>query len=207
MNDFPHRLMLLLSPLALSACNPSAPTTATSAEAAAAPTPPLAGARIGGPFTLTNQDGKRVSDTDFAGQYRIMYFGYTYCPDVCPVDVQHIGAAMKLLDKSDPALAARITPIFVSVDPARDTPPVLKQFVSAFHPRMVGLTGSPDEIAAVAGEFAIFYQPQAPDASGGYVVNHSRQAYLFGPNGQPIALLTQDDTPEKIAAEIKRWAR
>lgn len=184
--------------LALAACSPPAPVPAT---------PPLAGAKIGGPFTLTNQDGRRVSDRNFAGQYRIFYFGYTFCPDVCPVDVQHIGAALKLLDASDPALSARITPIFVSVDPQRDTPPVLRQFVRAFHPRMVGLTGSAAEISAVAKEFAIFYQKQPPTPEGGYTVDHSRQAYLFSPEGAPLALLPQEGEPQAIVAEIKRWAQ
>lgn len=192
------RLSVLAASLALAACSPPAATTAA---------PPLAGASIGGPFTLTNQDGARVSARDFAGQYRIYYFGYTYCPDVCPVDVQHIGAAMKLLDASDPSLAARITPIFVSVDPERDTPPVLKQFVRAFHPRMIGLTGTPAEIAAMAKKFAIFFEKQPPTAEGGYIVDHSRQAYLFSPNDKPLALLPQESEPAAIAAEIKRWAK
>ncbi|WP_375182575.1 SCO family protein, partial [Sphingomonas adhaesiva] len=107
--------------LALAAC---------SAQPAA--TPPLAGARIGGPFTLTDQNGRTVTDRDFAGKYRIMYFGYTYCPDVCPTDAAAIGKGVALLAKSDPDLAKRIVPIFVSVDPERDTPKVLKSFVSAF---------------------------------------------------------------------------
>lgn len=168
-------------------------------------TPPLAGARIGGPFTLTNQDGQRVTDQSFAGKYRIMYFGYTYCPDVCPVDVQNIALAMRALDKSDPALSARIVPIFVTVDPARDTPAVLKQFTTAFYPRFVGLTGTPDEIAKVKNSFAIFSQAQPPQPGGAYTVNHSRLAYLFGPDGEPLALLPQDKGANEIVSEIKRW--
>ena len=167
----------------------------------------MAGAAIGGPFTLTDQNGHRVSDRDFAGKYRIIYFGYTYCPDVCPVDVQNIAQGLKTLEKSDPALAANVVPIFISVDPARDTPPVLKQFVSAFHPRMVGLTGSPAEIAWVAKEFAIIYQPQPKNADDGYAVNHSRVAYLFGKKGEPLAILRQDGTPDQIAADIRQWAQ
>ena len=101
-------------------------------------TPPLQGAKIGGPFTLTNQDGGRTSNSQFDGQYRLVYFGFTYCPDVCPVDLQAIGQAMRQLEKSDPDVAERIQPLFISVDPERDTPPVLKQYVSAFHPRQIG---------------------------------------------------------------------
>lgn len=168
--------------------------------------PPLAGANIGGPFALIDQHGKTVRDSDFAGKYRIVYFGYSYCPDVCPVDVQNIALAMRALDKSDPALSARIVPIFVTVDPVRDTPPVLKQFASAFYPRLVALTGTPTQIDAVKKSFAIFSQAEPKRPDGGYIVNHSRLAYLFGLDGKPLALLPQDKSPEEIVAAIKRWA-
>lgn len=168
--------------------------------------PPLAGARIGGPFALIDQHGKTVRNSDFAGKYRIVYFGYSYCPDVCPIDVQNIALAMRALDKSDPGLSARIVPIFVTVDPARDTPPVLKQFASAFYPRLVALTGTPGQIDAVKKSFAIFSQAEPKRPDGGYIVNHSRLAYLFGPDGKPLALLPQEKSPDDIIAAIKRWA-
>ena len=168
---------------------------------------PLTGASIGGPFALTDQNGAAVSDRDFAGRYRIMYFGYTFCPDVCPTDVQAIGAAVKLVEHDDPDLGKRIVPVFVSVDPARDTPSVIKQFVGAFHPRMVGLTGSPDAIARTAKEYAVFYQKGDATPGGGYLVNHSRQTYLMDPQGKPLALLPQEQGPRAIADEIERWAR
>ena len=167
--------------------------------------PPLEGAKIGGAFALTDQNGRAFTDRDLAGRYRIIYFGYTYCPDVCPVDLQHIGAALALLDKSDPDLAKRIVPVFVTVDPARDTPPVLKQFVSAFHPRMIGLTGAQPAIDALAKEYAV-YHARGAGTPGGYLMDHSRQSYLMDPNGKPLALLPQEDAPDKIAAEIRRWA-
>ena len=174
--------------------------------AAPAARPPLAGATIGGPFSLIDQHGRTVTDRTFQGRYRIMYFGYTFCPDVCPTDVQAIGAAVKVLEGSDPALAARIVPIFVTVDPARDTPAVVGQFVSAFHPRMVGLTGSPAAIGATAKEFAIYFSKGPTAADGGYLVNHSRQAYLMDQNNKPLALLPVEQGPQAIADEIKRWA-
>lgn len=170
-----------------------------------AATPPLAGARIGGPFTLTDQDGRTVTDRDFAGRYRIVYFGYTFCPDVCPTDVQNIAAALKLLERDDPALAKRVVPIFITVDPARDTPPVLKRFVTAFHPRLVGLTGSTDAIATVAKEYGIYFQRGAGNADG-YLMDHSRQIYLFDPQGKPLALLPEGP-PAAIEKELQRWAR
>lgn len=169
------------------------------------PTPPLAGARIGGPFTLTDQDGRQVSDRQFAGRYRIVYFGYTFCPDVCPAALQNIGAGLRLLEASDPAVAAKVVPIFITVDPARDTPPVVKAFVRAFHPRMVGLTGSPEAIARTAKEFAIYYAKGEPSADGGYMVNHSSQAYLMDPAGKPLALLPEEGPPQVIADEIRKW--
>ncbi len=190
------RFAICLAPVALLACSPAKQPSR----------PPLEGARIGGPFTLVDQDGKPISDNAFAGKFRIMYFGYTFCPDICPVDVQNLTAGLKLLEKSDPSLASRIVPIFVTIDPARDTPPVLKQFVSAFHPRMVGLTGTPDAIAKVAKEFAIYYQ-RGEGGADGYLMNHSRQAYLMSPEGNPIALLPQEGPPQAIADELKRWAR
>ncbi len=183
--------------LALSACNSSQPPAK----------PPLEGARIGGAFTLTDQNGKTVTERAFAGKYRIMYFGYTFCPDVCPTDVQAIGAAVKKLETSDPVLAAKIVPVFVTVDPARDTPAVLKQFVSAFHPRMVGLTGTDAQIAKIKTEYAVYSSKGDASPGGGYLVNHSRQAYLMDPDGKPLALLPQEQGPDAVVTEIKRWVR
>ncbi|WP_097063361.1 SCO family protein [Sphingomonas guangdongensis] len=172
----------------------------------AAPTqPPLAGARIGGPFTLINQDGRPTSERDFAGRYRIMYFGYTFCPDVCPTDVQTIGAGLKALEQRDAAKAAKAVPIFVSIDPERDTPVVVKEFVANFHPRMVGLTGPLAAITQVAKKYGVYFAKQKPGASGSYLMDHSRQAYLMSPDGQPMALLPTEAGPEKVADELERW--
>lgn len=189
-------LLLLAMPPLLLGCGPTRET------------PPLADAKIGGPFTLTDQDGRKVSDSDFAGKYRLIYFGYTFCPDVCPVDVQNLMKGYKKIEASNPALAAKIQPIFITVDPARDTPPVLKQFVRAFHPKLIGLTGSEAEIAAVAKEFAIFYKKQqGTPGTPGYLVDHSRQAMLFDPKGKPLALVAQDKDADTVVADIERWAR
>jgi protein SCO1/2 len=191
------RAFLFAPAMALAACG----------QSASAPEAPLAGARIGGPFQLTNQEGKTVTDRDFSGRYRLMYFGYTFCPDVCPVDLQKLMAGYKQLEGTNPELAAKIAPIFVSVDPERDTPPVLKQYVTAFHPKLIGLTGTPDQIATVAHEYAVVYSNEKRKGASDYLVNHSRVAYLFGPRGDPIALIPQDGAPDQIAAELKRWVR
>ncbi len=167
--------------------------------------PPLEGAAIGGPFTLTDQNGQRVSDRDFAGKYRIVYFGFTYCPDVCPVDLQLIGQALRQFETSDPARAAKVQPIFISVDPERDTPAVLKDYVAAFHPRLIGLTGSPAEITAAAKAHGVYYAKQGADGAKDYLVDHSRVALLFAPDGKPIAILSHDKGADAIAAELDRW--
>tara|TARA_R110000824_G_scaffold4308_10_gene20744 strand:+ start:10389 stop:11021 length:633 start_codon:yes stop_codon:yes gene_type:complete len=186
----------------MTACN-----SASEESMAANAEPPLAGARIGGSFTLTNQDGGKTSEDQFKGQYRIIYFGYSYCPDVCPVDLANIMLGLKQAEKADPALTKKIQPIFISVDPERDTPAVLKQYVAAFHPRLIGLTGTPEEIADVAEKYLIIYDIRKDEASSEYLVDHSRQAYLFGPNGEPLALLPFDGTPQDVANEIARWVK
>jgi protein SCO1/2 len=189
--------LILWAVLPLTACSGPAPTARA----------PLDGAKIGGPFSLIDQNGRKVTDRDFAGKYRIMYFGYTFCPDVCPTDAQNIGAGLRALEASDPALAAKIVPIFVSVDPARDTPAVLKAFVGAFHPRMVGLTGSPEAIDAVAKEFAVYYEKKDAAPGGGYMVDHSRVAYLMDPQGKPLALLPEEKSGQAVADEARRWVK
>lgn len=189
--------VLALTVLAPTACSTPAP----------APRAPLDGARIGAPFVLTDQDGHRRSDRDFAGRYRIVYFGYTFCPDVCPVDVQTIAAGLRLFEAKDAARGRRVVPIFITVDPARDTPAVLKAYVAAFHPRMVGLTGDPAAIARLAKAYGVFFKAQPANAEGGYMVAHGRFAFLMDPAGKPVALLPQDKAPADVAAELDRWVR
>ncbi len=167
--------------------------------------PPLAGASIGGPFALVDQHRRAVTDRSFAGQYRIMYFGYTYCPDVCPNDMANVGAALRLVEKERPEVARRVVPIFVTVDPERDTPAVLGEFVSHFHPRMVGLTGSPAAVKRAADEYKVFFQ-RGPAAPGGYLVAHLRATYLMSPDNKPLALLPADANGRAVADEIERWA-
>ena len=191
------RMFPALAPalLALSACN-SAPAA-----------PPLAGARIGGPFTLTDQAGRQVRDTDFAGKYRIVYFGYTYCPDVCPTDMLKIGQAVKLLEKQAPAKAAKVVPIFITVDPERDTPKVVGEFVANFHPRAIGLTGSPAAIAAVEKQYAVYAKKEPPAPGGGYLVGHTQIAYLMDQDGKPITSLPLEKDAPAIVEQLDHWVR
>lgn len=170
-------------------------------------TPPLEGAAIGGPFTLTGEDGRPVSSAAFDGKYRLIYFGYTFCPDVCPNDVQKLMQGLQLFGRQDSGRAASVVPIFITLDPARDTPEVLREWTDAFDPRLVGLTGSDVDIEKVAKQFAVFFKRDAPDANGAYLVDHARMAVLFGPKGEPITLLSQDKDAETIAGELDRWVR
>ena len=169
--------------------------------------PPLEGATMGGAINLIGGDGQRVPDSRFAGQYRIVYFGFTFCPDVCPVDLALIGAGLRRFEAQDAARAARVTPIFISVDPARDTPDVVRAYAARFHPRIVALTGSEEEVAQVARRYAIYYQRQPVQPGGGYLVDHSRQIVLYGPEGQPIAILPHDQGIDAFVAELGRWVR
>jgi protein SCO1/2 len=190
----PAALALLL----LAACgNPGAATSPGE--------PPLAGASIGGPFTLTDTQGKTVNWSDFAGKYRVVYFGYTFCPDVCPLDVQRIMKGYELFKASEPEMAAQVQPIFITVDPQRDTGPVLAEFLSNFPPGMIGLTGTPEQIAATAKEFAVVYEKDRETDSDIYLVNHTNITYLMGREGEPIAMLPVDQGPKAVAAELARW--
>jgi protein SCO1/2 len=191
-----NKALVALLTLTLAACSP-----------AGADQPPLAGAALGGPFTLTDQNGARVSDRQFAGRYRLVYFGYSFCPDVCPVDLQKLMQGLRAFEAQDPARGAKVQPIFITVDPERDTPPVLKTYVVAFHPRLIGLTGTPAEVAAVAKEYGVYYRKADGGSAAGYLVDHARMATLYGPTGEPIALIPQDDTAEAIAAELGKWVR
>ena len=167
----------------------------------------LANSSVGGPFALIDQDGRRVRDTDFNGKYRLIYFGFANCPDVCPVDLQTLGAGLGQFEARDSARAAKVQPIFITVDPSRDTPELLKRYVANFHPRLIGLTGSEQEIEAAKREFAVYSNRDPASPGGGYNVNHSRILMLFGPQGEPITIVPHDHGAEGVAAELDRWVQ
>jgi protein SCO1/2 len=201
-------LFALSALLLLSACD-SGPAQLPLSEA------PLAGATIGGNFLLTDQDGQKRSFKEFDGKYRIVYFGYTYCPDICTPDMQNLMAGLKAFETKNPELAAKIQPIFITVDPARDTSAVLKQFVSAFHPRAIGLTGSDADIAEAAKKFAIYASRVDGSAPENYLISHSQTPYLMGPKGEPLAIMPADvpntdvneGAPDLVEAELAKWVR
>jgi protein SCO1 len=156
---------------------------------------------IGGPFTLENGEGKPVTDKDFRGKYMLVYFGYTFCPDVCPTTLNAVAEAM---DKLGPA-ASRIQPLFITVDPKRDTPAVVKQYAAAFGPTIQGLTGTPEEIAQVAKEYRVYYaEHRTGSGPNDYSMDHSSVLYLMSPSGAFIAPVRADQTGDEIAANLKK---
>jgi protein SCO1/2 len=169
--------------------------------------PPLEGAAIGGPFELVDSHGKTVRWSDFDGKYRMIYFGYTYCPDVCPLDVQRMMQGYAKFKAAEPELAAQVQPIFVSIDPGRDTPAKVGEFTHAFSDDLLGLTGTPEQVDKAADAFKVLHQ-KVQDAGGdSYLMDHSRIVLLMGRNGEPIAPLPADvaDGGEAVAAELARW--
>lgn len=154
-------------------------------------------ALVGGPFTLTDQTGKRVTDQDFRGKYMLIFFGFTYCPDVCPTELQVMSAALDALGPQ----GEKIQPVFISIDPARDTPEAMKIYVSNFHPRMVGLTGSEADIAAVAKAYRVYYaKAKGSENSPDYLMDHSTILYLIGPDGKFVKHFTYN-TDVKVLTE------
>lgn len=156
-------------------------------------------ARIGGPFSLIDGDGRPVTDRDYRGQYVLLYFGYTFCPDICPTTLNEVAVAMRDLG----ANAGRVRPLFITVDPERDRPQAVKEYAAAFYPRMVGLTGTVAQVARVAREYRVSYAAHrtGPDA-GDYTVDHSSLLYLVGPDGRFLAPIRADEPGAAIAADI-----
>ena len=158
-------------------------------------------ALVGGPFQLTDQDGNAVTEQTYKGKLMLVYFGFTYCPDACPTALGVMSAA---LDKLDVA-AERVVPILITVDPERDTPQVLKDYVSNFHPRMVGLTGTPEQIAQVAKAYRVYYQKAAGATGGDYLMDHTLLIYLMDGEGKYLANFSASATPDDIAAKIREY--
>ena len=156
---------------------------------------------IGGPFTLTASDGQTVSDASFRGKWLLVYFGYTYCPDVCPTTLNDIAEA---LEKLGP-LADRITPLFITVDPERDTPDVLGRYVKSFDPRIVGLTGTPEQIADVAREYRVYFKKRPTGKNpDDYLMDHSSILYVMDPEGRYVTLISTEQKPGQIAARLRQ---
>lgn len=183
--------------LTVAACGPSAP----------AGPPPLEGAAIGGPFELVNGAGETVRWSNFDGRWRMVYFGYTWCPDVCPFDLARMMRGYRDWAEQNPDLADDVVPIFITVDPERDTPEKIAEYTAKFGAQLVGLTGTPDAVKQAADAFAVYSERGPDDPQVGYKVNHSNAAYLMDRQGNPIALLPVDESHEGVTATLTEWVR
>ena len=154
---------------------------------------------IGGAFELTDHQGQPASNESYAGRYRVVYFGFTFCPDICPTELQSISAALDMLGDD----AAKIQPLFITVDPERDDVEAMAAYMSHFHPSFVGLTGTPEEIERTAQTFKIYYS-KAPisDDPDDYTMNHSSLIYVMDCEGRYISHLRQGASPEEIAEAL-----
>ncbi|HET6308665.1 MAG TPA: SCO family protein [Rhodopila sp.] len=156
---------------------------------------------IGGPFTLQDGTGHTVTDRDFRGKYMLVYFGYTFCPDVCPTTLTAVADAM---DKLGP-LAARIQPLFITVDPKRDTQAVVQQYAAAFGPSIKGLTGTPAQIAQAAKVYRVYFaEHRTGPGPNDYAMDHSSVLYLMDPDGKFVAPLRADQSGDQMAADLKK---
>ena len=166
------------------------------------PAPVQQAAAIGGPFTLTDGSGQTVTDKTYRGKYMLVYFGYTFCPDVCPTTLNDVAQAMDKLG----ARADKIDPLFITVDPARDTADVVKQYAAAFSPRLQGLTGTAAQIATVAHEYRVYYaQHKTGPNPGDYSMDHSSILYLMDPAGKFVGVIRADEGADKMASDLKGY--
>lgn len=185
-----RRILLLLAVSLLAACSPPAKFNATE----------LSGIDWGKDFALTDHNGTPRRLADFKGRAVLLFFGYTQCPDVCPTNMSNMRELMAKLGPD----AGRVQVLFVTVDPERDTPQLLAQYVPAFHPSFLGLYGDAAATAATAREFKIFYNKQPGSAAGNYTVDHTAGTYLFDPRGRLRLYVRHGETPERMAQDIKR---
>jgi protein SCO1/2 len=155
---------------------------------------------VGGPFTLTDQTGKRVTDKDLRGRWALIYFGYTYCPDACPLGLQNMTHALDLLGDK----AKTIRPVLITVDPARDTVAALADYAKSFHPDLLALTGSESEIAAAAKAYRVYYKKVESAQHSDYLMDHSSIIYLMDPQGRYATHFTHQTSPQDMARELAK---
>jgi len=155
---------------------------------------------IGGPFALIDHNGKPRTNEDFRGKIMLIYFGFTYCPDVCPTDLQNIGLALDELGEA----AGKIQPLFITLDPARDTPEHLKDYVPMFHPRLIGLTGDAAAIHSAAAAYRAYYA-QVPLKGDDYTVDHSSFIYLVGADGKYLGFFPPGTPPDRLTEALRRY--
>jgi protein SCO1/2 len=157
--------------------------------------------KIGGPFTLVDDTGVQVSEADLKGKSTVMYFGYTFCPEVCPTTLTDLVQWMQMIGRD----ADRLNYVFVTVDPERDTPKVMHDYVSAFDPRIRGLTGTSEQIAKVTKEYGVYYK-RIPTSDGGYVMDHSAVLFMMDPNVRFVGVIPYQEDTAKAVAKLKKLA-
>lgn len=162
------------------------------------PVPPQ-GTSIGGDFTLQGPDGKEIHNHDFPGKYLLIYFGYTYCPDMCPTGLQSIAHAMDLLGKD----SDKVQPLFITIDPARDTSAKLKEYAANFHPKIIGLTGTDAQIKKAAQAYQVYYAKGENVEGDDYLMDHSSLIYLMNPSGKFITTFNEEADPEQIVKALQ----
>ena len=161
---------------------------------------PAASAAIGGPFKLVDQNGRTVTDADFKGEPSLVFFGFTHCPDACPTTLLELS---DVLQKLGPA-SSKVHVVFITVDPERDDVASLKDYLSSFNPQVVGLTGDPTAIAAVAKEYRVYYK-KVPTDSGDYTMDHTALVYLMDRDGHFVAPFNLRRSSEDAAADLRRY--
>lgn len=159
------------------------------------------GIQIGGPYSLIAQDGSRVTDETFQGKFQLIFFGFTFCPDVCPTELAQIAAAMERMGPD----AQKVQPIFITVDPERDTPEAMGEYVRHFDPRIIGLTGSREEIDQVISAYRVFARKVQEPNSSQYVMDHSTFLYLLGPDGEFVTMYRYGTEPDELAKSLKGY--
>ena len=156
---------------------------------------------VGGPFSLTDGTGKTVTDRDFRGKFMLVYFGYTHCPDACPTTLGDLATA---IDKLPAADRAQLVPVFITVDPARDTSKVMGDYARAFGPEFVGLTGTPEALRILEGAYHV-YAEKHPLAHGDYAMDHTSIIYVIGPDGNFVGVISDDTKPDEIARRLRAF--
>ena len=163
---------------------------------------PMAGLQIGGPFSLTDHTGADVTEKNYEGQYKLIYFGFTYCPAICPTELQKISRVMNALEKNETKLSQNIQPLFITIDPERDTVNVMREYISLFHSRLVGLTGTVPQLDFVKKSYRIFAAKVEDETQNDYTMDHSSFVYLMSPDNQLISMYRIKDSADYVYADV-----
>ncbi|MCW9045212.1 MAG: SCO family protein [Alphaproteobacteria bacterium] len=158
--------------------------------------------KIGGPFTLVDHTGKKVTEVNYTGAYKLIFFGYTFCPDVCPTAMQTVSDVLETMGSK----GEKLQPLFISIDPDRDTPEILASFLENFHPKIIGLTGSQEQIRNVSKSYRAYFakvQEQNEESDDTYLMDHSSSIYLMGPDGEFIKIFSHGAPAQKLANELQ----